>query len=66
MTFNAESERIEKQALGRAARKGENGGGKIMLYGNISYDSLKNKRESKENRNFEYLMNSFKKRTIFF
>ena len=66
LTFNAESERIEKQALGRAARKGENGGGKIMLYGNISYDSLKNKRESKENRNFEYLMNSFKKRTIFF
>ena len=66
MTFNAESERIEKQALGRAARKGENGSGKIMLYGNASYESLKNKRESNENTKFEYLMNSFKKRTIFF
>ena len=66
LTFNAESERIEKQALGRAARKGENGSGKIMLYGNASYESLKNKRESNENTKFEYLMNSFKKRTIFF
>jgi len=66
LTFNAESERIEKQALGRAARKGENGSGKIMLFGNVSYENLKNKRESKENTKFEYLMNSFKKRTIFF
>ena len=66
LTFNAESERIEKQALGRAARKGENGSGKIMLFGNVSYESLKNKRESQENSKFEYLMNSFKKRTIFF
>ena len=66
LTFNAESERIEKQALGRAARKGENGSGRIMLYGNASYESLKNKRESNENTKFEYLMNSFKKRTIFF
>ena len=66
LTFKAESERIEKQALGRAARKGENGGGKIMLYGNASYEDLKKKREYNENVKFEYLMNSFKKRAIFF
>ena len=66
LTFKAESERIEKQALGRAARKGENGSGKIMLYGNASYEDFKNKRESSENAKFDYLMNSFKKRTIFF
>ncbi len=66
LTFKTESERIEKQALGRAARKGENGSGKIMLYGNASYEYLKNKRESNENSKFEYLMNSFTKKTIFF
>jgi hypothetical protein len=62
----AESERIEKQALGRVARKGENGSGKIMLYGNASYNEIKNKRESKENTRFDYLIKSFKNRSIFF
>jgi len=66
LTFLAESERIEKQALGRAARKGENGSGKIMLYGNASYNEIKNKRESKENTLFDYLIKSFKNRSIFF
>ena len=37
-----------------------------MLYGNASYEYLKNKRESNENSKFEYLMNSFTKKTIFF
>ena len=37
-----------------------------MLYGNASYEYLKNKSESNENSKFEYLMNSFTKKTIFF
>lgn len=66
LTFKAESERIEKQAIGRAARKGERGSAKIMLFGNASYKDVKNNRDSTENSKFEYLMKSFKKRTIFF
>ena len=42
LTFFPASERIERQALGRAGRKGENGSGKIMLYGNASYEDFKN------------------------
>ena len=66
LTFKAESERIEKQALGRAARKGEKGSGLIMLLGNTTYENLKNSRDRAENQKFEYLMNNFKKKTIFF
>lgn len=66
LTFKTESERIEKQALGISARKGENGSGKIMLYGNASYEYLKNKRESNENSKFEYLMNSLIKKLYFY
>jgi hypothetical protein len=66
LTFKAESERIEKQALGRAARKGEKGSGIIMLMGNITYENLKKSRDNAENQRFDYLMNNFKKRTIFF
>jgi len=66
LTFNAESERVENQALGRAARKGEKGSGKIMLTGNGTYEILKKNRELNENAKFTYLMESFKKKTIFF
>ena len=66
LTFNAESERIERQALGRAARKGEQGSGLIMLLGKITYENLKNSRDRAENQKFDYLMNNFKNRTIFF
>jgi len=66
LTFNAESERIERQALGRAARKGEQGSGLIMLLGKITYENLKNSRDRAENQKFDYLMNDFKNRTIFF
>lgn len=41
LTFKTESERVENQALGRAARKGEKGSGKIMLTGKGSYEILK-------------------------
>ena len=43
LTFKTESERVENQALGRAARKGEKGSGKIMLTGKGSYEILKKK-----------------------
>ena len=66
LTFKAESERIERQALGRAARKGEQGSGLIMLLGKITYEDLKKSRDEAENQKFDYLMNNFKKRTIFF
>ena len=66
LTFKAESERIERQALGRAARKGEQGSGLIMLLGKITYENLKNSRDRAENQKFDYLMNNFKNRTIFF
>ena len=66
LTFNPDSTRTEKQALGRAARKGENGSGKIMIYGNSYYEKIQNEREFKENKKFNYLLTSFKQRTIFF
>ena len=66
LTFKAESERIEKQALGRAARKGEQGSGKIMLLGNITYENLKKLRDNAENQKFDYLMKCFKLKTMFF
>jgi len=66
LTFKTESERVENQALGRAARKGEKGSGKIMLTGKGSYEILKKNRELNENAKFTYLMESFKRKTIFF
>ena len=66
LTFKTESERIEKQALGRAARKGEKGTGKIMFVGNCTYDNIKKNRDNNENVKFDYLMKTFKNNTIFF
>ena len=66
LTFKTDSERVENQALGRAARKGEKGSGKIMIEGKGTYENLKKNRESNENAKFTYLMENFKKKTIFF
>ena len=65
-TYRAESERIEEQGIYRAARKGEKGSGKVMLLTNVSYDEMKKNRDTNENAKFDYLMKTFKKRTIFF
>ena len=66
LTFKCDSERVEIQGLGRAARKGEKGSGKIMLTGKGTYENLSKNRESNENSKFNYLMEIFKKKTIFF
>jgi len=66
LTFQADSERIESQALGRAARKGERGSGKLILNGNGTYENIQEIRNSNENERFNYIMNTFKKKTLFF
>ena len=59
LTFFPISERIEKQALGRAGRKGEKGSGELFLISNKNYNILENERETNEKNKFNYLMTKY-------
>ena len=66
LTFFPFSERIERQAFGRAGRKGENGSGQLFIYSQNDYDSLVKKRIIDEENEFNYLINVYKKRIDLF
>ena len=66
LTFFPFSERIERQAFGRAGRKGEKGSGQLIIYSQDDYNQLTNKRLIDEENEFNYLINVYKKRIDLF
>ena len=66
LTFFPFSERIERQAFGRAGRKGEKGSGQLFINSQEDYNALINKRMIDEENEFNYLINVYKKRIDLF
>lgn len=59
LTYFPCSERVERQALGRAGRKGENGSGELIINSSHDIESLINDRNEKEKKLYNQLMNEF-------
>ena len=66
LTFLPFSERIERQAFGRAGRKGENGSGQLIVYEQESYGELIQKRKIKEENEFNFLIKVYKRKIDLF
>ena len=66
LTFMPISERIEMQAFGRAARKGEKGSGNYILNSDKNYEILIKERNEMEENEFKYLINIYKKKIDLF
>jgi len=59
ITFMPYNERIEQQAQGRAARRGEKGSSITIIASKNKYDTLKNRREDYEKEQYQFLINLF-------
>ena len=59
ITFMPRNKRIECQAFGRAARKGENGSGQIIMKTKYSYEDLIKLQIIEEEEEFNYLINLY-------
>jgi preprotein translocase subunit SecA len=59
ITFMPRNKRIECQAFGRAARKGERGSGQIIMQTEYSYEDLLKLQENEEEDEFNYLINLY-------
>ena len=66
LTFMPANLRIEEQAFGRAARKGEKGSGQIIMLSNESYENNLKLQKIEEEDNFNYLMYYYKEKNILF
>ena len=66
LTFLPFSERIERQAFGRAGRKGEKGSGQLVIYSKENINELINKRKENEENEFKYLINVYKRKVDLF
>ena len=66
LTFLPFSERIERQAFGRAGRKGENGSGQLIIYSQDSFNELIQERDKDEDNEFQYLIRTYKRKIDLF
>ena len=69
LTFMPKSERIEKQAFGRAARKGEKGSAQYVICTNgkdLSIDEILKKRNIDELNEYKYLIEVYQKKVFLF
>lgn len=66
LTFMPISERIERQAFGRAGRKGEQGSGQYIIMSNEKYSKLIDERNKNEENEYKYLINSYRKKIDLF
>ena len=66
LNFLPNSERIERQAFGRAGRKGENGSVQLIILSTQSYEELINERNKNEENEFEFLIKVYRKKIDLF
>ena len=66
LTFMPISERIEKQAFGRAGRKGQQGSGQYIIMSDKNYKDLIDNRNKREGNEFKFLINIYKKKIDLF
>jgi len=69
LTFVPKSERIERQAFGRAARKGERGSAQYVIYineKNESFDKILEERVKDELNEYKYLIDVYQKKVFLF
>ena len=66
ITFMPRNKRIECQAFGRAARKGERGSGQIIMQTKDSYEDLLKLQENEEEDEFNYLIYLYTPKIILF
>ena len=66
LTFYPKSERIENQAFGRAARKGEKGSCQYVILSDKPFDSLEEGRKKDELNEFRYLTEVYSKKILLF
>ena len=66
LTFMPKSERIEKQAFGRAARKGEKGSAQYFIESEDNFDALLKQRDEKEENEYKYLTLVYQKKVFLF
>ena len=59
LTYLPCSERVERQALGRAGRKGEKGSGELIINSSHDIESLIKNRNEREKKLYDQLMNEF-------
>ena len=59
LTYLPCSERVERQALGRAGRKGEQGSGEIIINSSNNIELLLQSRDEREKKLYDQLMNEF-------
>lgn len=59
LTYLPCSERVERQALGRAGRKGEKGSGELIINSSYDIESLIKNRNEREKKLYAQLMNEF-------